>query len=155
MTQYWRPATLEDVDWVAPRLRKADVEEIKASCGTSAYEGLYASFAASNPALALVDGDGPPLGIFGLVPDADGNACVWMLGTGEIEKYPMTFLRNSLEWVRQSNRQYPILYNQVDARNGVHIKWLRWMGFTLFREVIYGPENRLFYEFFRIEPCVQ
>ena len=48
-------------------------------------------------------------------------------------------------------KRYRVLYNFIDARNTLHIKWLKWCGFTFIQKHYdYGYEKRLFYEFVRI-----
>ena len=62
-----------------------------------------------------------------------------------------TFLRQSKEVLRELHHQFILLFNEVDARNTVHIRWLRWMGFTFVRyRPNYGTEGRPFYEFCKV-----
>jgi len=62
-----------------------------------------------------------------------------------------TFLKESKAQLAKLHEQYPVLFNVVDARNEVHVRWLRYMGFTFIRKhPNWGPEGRLFYEFVRI-----
>lgn len=153
--QYWRESVIEDAYSLAPRLREADKQEIRAAVGMTPLAGLLYCLETSNPALTIIKDGEPPLGVFGLTPDPDNFAAsVWMLAANEITKYPMTFMKNAIKWVQKTNTEYPVLYNYVDARNTLHIKWLRWMGFTFLNAKRMGPENRLFFEFVRIEPCV-
>ena len=41
---YVRPSVLEDVEYLAPRLRDADVAEVQAHSGFSAHDALRAGF---------------------------------------------------------------------------------------------------------------
>lgn len=151
---YWRESIIEDAFSLAPRLREADKQEIAAAVGMDPLGGLLHSMSMSRPSLTMVMDGLPPLGMFGLVPEGDGfAAAVWMLASEDIAKNPMTFLRNGIKWVKDANRKHKVLYNYVDARNTLHIKWLRWMGFVFINKHFIGPENRPFYEFVRIEPC--
>lgn len=76
-----------------------------------------------------------------------------MLGSDLIKMHSIEFLRKSKEWVEAQD--YEILYNNIDARNTVHIKWLQWLGFTFIQELPnYGVEQRLFYQFVRIKTHV-
>jgi len=62
-----------------------------------------------------------------------------------------TFLRQSKIELRKILKEYPVLFNVVDSRNEVHVRWLQWMGFTFIKKHSeYGPEKRPFYEFVRI-----
>lgn len=151
---YWRDSIPKDAITLAPRLREADKQEIMAAVGLKPAPGLLHCLMESKPCLTMVGDEEEPFGMFGLVPDDDGfSASVWMLASDDIIKYRMVFLREAQRWVKETNKEYPVLYNSVDARNGLHIKWLRWMGFTFINQRIAGPEKRLFLDFVRIEPC--
>ncbi|WP_438027644.1 hypothetical protein [Sorangium sp. So ce233] len=64
---------------------------------------------------------------------------------------PLPFLRNSRAWVDKLMDGYQTLWNVVDARNEIHIRWLRWCGFTILRTIEnYGVEARRFHEFARM-----
>ena len=77
-----------------------------------------------------------------------------MLGTQAMfddDKDRRTFLRQSKEMLRELHQQFILLFNEVDARNTTHIRWLRWMGFIFVRyRPNYGAEGRPFYEFCRV-----
>jgi hypothetical protein len=61
------------------------------------------------------------------------------------------FLRKSKEVLAEMQKKYPLLFNVVDARNEVHVKWIGWLGFTFVKKHLnWGPEGRMFYEFVRI-----
>ena len=61
------------------------------------------------------------------------------------------FLRHSHKVCELLNQSFPIMYNYVDARNDLHIKWLKWMKFTFINKVNeFGYEKRPFYEFVKI-----
>ena len=67
------------------------------------------------------------------------------------ERDKRTFLRRSKVELDKIIQEYPVLFNVVDARNKIHVRWLQWMGFTFIKKHSeYGPEGRLFYEFVRI-----
>ena len=102
-----------------------------------------------------VELNGKPIAIFGVVDSHETIprvGYVWMLGTNEIKDIRSQFLRKCKEQLIQQEEPYEVLTNFVDKRNKVHIKWLRWMGFTIIREgEYYGAEKRTFYEFARIK----
>lgn len=89
--------------------------------------------------------------MFGYAPFDALSASVWMLSTDELEKYKKQFVRESKSWINDVNSKYRVLFNIVDARNIKHVQWLRAMGFVFIRELIHGPESRLFLEFVRIK----
>ena len=149
-----RPSTILDVSWVADGMRQADVEEVKAQSGLTPRESLLYSFFMSSPCMTIVSRHGDPIGMWGVVPEGQTAGRIWMLGRDEM----LTDVHDKWEFLRQSrihlanlHAMYPVLFNFVDARNAVHLRWLRWMGFTFIsRNDNYGPEKRTFYEFVRI-----
>lgn len=146
------PTTVEDVDFIAPRLRKADYEECKAATGNEPLNVLHDGLEVGDITLTLRSPNGERVGLCGVVKsDLENAGVVWMCATDDIYQYQMTFLRNSKEALAYLGRDYSLLYNCVDARNTVHMKWLDWMGFTFInRHETYGAESRPFYEFVRI-----
>lgn len=107
----------------------------------------------------VADVEGTPEMIFGCsATDAAPTVGIpWMLGTPVIvsPKWRMTFLRETRRAVEAWQAEYPILHNFIDARNTVHMRWLRWLGFTFIAlDETHGPFGLPFYEFVRINPCV-
>ena len=79
---------------------------------------------------------------------------IWMLGhrsmTSDYQDV-RAFLRNSPIELNKFHMNYPILFNYVDARNTTHVKWIKYMGFSIIQEhATFGVEGRLFYEFAKI-----
>lgn len=144
-----RPSRSRDAAELAPRLREADLAEIKATSGEDPLKVLEDGIACSDPSYAVVDGEDRAFALFGVVPDhqVDYAGLVWLLGSDDIEKYSFFFLRNSRLWVENLHHRFKILWNYVDASNEVHIRWLKWCGFTFSRLIEkYGVEQRPFYE---------
>jgi hypothetical protein len=124
-------ATPDHVRWLAPRLRKEDREECLAASGAEPLLALAASLGFSERAWTLVGKSGNPVGIFGISPgQSEIDRMIWMMATDEIRDNTVQFLRESRWWIEELNRIHPLLWNWVDARNELHIKWLRWNGFT-------------------------
>jgi hypothetical protein len=148
-----RPAKGGDADGLAPKLREADLQEIRANLGEEPLGVLERGVAWSDPCYAVVDGEDRPLALFGVVPDS-GCAevgMVWLLGSDDLVSHPFFVLRNSRAWVKKLHGRYRVLWNFVDARNEIHIRWLRWCGFTFLRLVEkHGVEQRPFYEFRKV-----
>jgi len=148
-----RPALSRDAASLAPRLRKADLQEIKANLGEDPLVLLEKGIAESSFCNAVVNEDDRPLALFGVVPDM-GDAdvgLIWLLASDELAAHPFFLLRNSRKWVDILQRQYRVLWNHIDARNELHIRWLKWSGFTLLRRVEeFGVERRPFYEFEKV-----
>ena len=147
---YARMSVLEDCYWVAENIRDADRDEIAANSGQTPLEALITGFSTSDVPFTIV-GDGVPAGIFGAGPAMPGVGMIWLLGTDLLLKNTTRFLRESRFWLDQCARPYDMMFNFVDARNTVHIRWIKWLGFTLINlHQEYGVEKRPFYEFVRI-----
>lgn len=146
-----RRATLADCEHLAPRARQADVEEVRASSGLTVLEALRVGLKHSAVCIALVDEQDNPLAIGG-VTETEDPLCgaVWLLVGEDIRKHQIAFLRLSRRVLGQLHAKWPVLMNCVDERNALHIRWLRWLGFTFIcRHPLYGVEWRPFIEFLR------
>ena len=142
-----------DARELAPRLRPADLQEINANLGEDPLVVLERSIAISDPCYAVVDEEDKPMALFGAAPDTGDEeiGMVWLLGSNELIAHPYYVLRNSREWIERLQQRYRVLWNCVDARNEVHIRWLKWCGFEFIRLIEqYGVEQRPFYEFQRV-----
>jgi hypothetical protein len=142
------PAKPEHIEYIAPRMRRADVEEIKAASGKSPREALEFSFDRSNEAWALIY-DGKPAAMFGVgwISILSGMAAPWLLGTDLVQDHYRHFLRGSRWWFARISSGYDVLTNIVDDRNDVSKRWLEFLGFTLDEPQIMGVERRLFRKF--------
>jgi hypothetical protein len=153
MTPYYRPACIEDAHILAPKMRKQDVEEVKASSGLDPLEALLLSMEFSDEVYAIVSGDEEVIGLFGVTPTEDSLVgCPWLLASKRLPEVSKEFIPQSLVWVKEINTKYPILRNYVDARNRIAIRWLGYLGFTFINLIEdYGVGRIPFYEFVRIE----
>jgi hypothetical protein len=79
---------------------------------------------------------------------------VWMVATDQLLDHQKEFLRYTHSFIDKLHDHYPLLFNWVDARNTVHLKWLKWSGFTFINyHEKWGPLGLPFYTFVRIRPC--
>lgn len=137
-------------------MRARDLAEIHAGSGSSPEEVLLFAFMMGRPCETVVDHDGQPVAMWGVVPDGAYPKAgrVWLLGTDRLvadRRVRMGFLRQAKQEVGRMGQLYDVLWNYVDARNQVHVDWLRWMGFTFIAErPNYGAEGRLFLEFCKV-----
>ena len=155
VTLYHRKSIPKDILAVADNMREEDVAECKAQSGSNPRESLFFCYFHSNPCRTIVSRHGNPIGMYGVVPEGlKWKGWIWMLGCQSMFddiSDKLAFLRQSKEELPKLLKQYPLLFNVVDARNTVHIHWLKWMGFTFInKHSEWGPENRPFYEFVRI-----
>lgn len=151
-----RKADHVDIAWVANNLRKADVEEWEAFLGV--HPRTLLPFMANDPnTYAIVNADGVPVGLCGVGPVKDNPliGLVWMVATPQLEAHSLEFLRKCMSVIELFHAQYPILWNHVDARNEMHIRWLKWCGFKFIaRKERFGAKSLPFIEIVRIKkPC--
>lgn len=152
-----RESTVADVFALASNVRPEDLAEIKASMGTSVEAALMIGVLHSKPCLTIVDdNDGSTvLGMFGAVPsDEEVNAgAIWLIASKDLMDVAKNqFIRESRKWVSTFQEKYELLHNVVDARNEVHIKFLRWCGFTFLQKLEgYGVNGETFIEFARLK----
>ena len=152
MKPHFRPAKVDDVYVLYPKIREVDVEEVDATIGLNIKDGLMASYQTSDETYTMVADDGDLVGMFGVSKTADPLiAVVWMLCSERLPQYSKSFIKLSKQWVKEQNKQYSILMNYVDARNTTSIKWLKHLGFVLIKRVEeFGIGKKPFYEFVRI-----
>ena len=146
-------ATRDDCLTLGRKLRKDDQEEIKALANLKGTEALILGLESSHLVNSIFTKDNVICGMFGVQGDIGKDAAVWMLASDEIEKITIPFLRQSREVVNYLNKLHPVLHNVVDARNDLHLKWLKWCGFTFINKQNIRDENKPFYTIIRI--CAQ
>lgn len=152
-----REAVAEDVFPVAVSMRLADAAECEAS-GYTQEDALAMSFRSSEGSRwTIVDGD-EPIAMFGaadctdaLTPDADGRiGSPWLLGKDAlVTTHKSWFLRNTPKIVGAADDRYSQFFNKVDARNTIHVRWLRWAGFLILPPRPWGPFGMDFHFFYR------
>ena len=139
MSNYIHPITLEAAYEVASNLREDDLRECVEGHGIvptihiplASLEGFCRYFRVPS---------GETAGIVGITGDK-----IWMLCTPAIHQYPLTFAREAKRFI--DSRTEPYLWNVVDKRNTVHIKLLKFLGFTFHEELTFGPNNLPFIRF--------
>ncbi len=151
---YTRPSMPADIPIVASNMRDADVQELQASSEGKPKEALLRGLLTGKPCMTICKADGTPVAMWGVAPQMDDVGVAWLLGTKELVEdraTRMRFLREVKAQVTKVMRTYRVLWNCVDARNTVHIRWIRWMGFTFIaKHPNYGAEGRLFLEFCKV-----
>jgi hypothetical protein len=137
---------------IATNMRREDLNEIQAIGVPDPHEALCKGMAQSKPECYVASVKEVPIAMFGVVPfdDEPKFGSIWLLGTDQIKEVPISFLKKSRKVLPAIIEPYEMVCNVVDKRNEVHIKWIKWLGFSFIRETICGPENRPFYEFARL-----
>lgn len=132
MMPYIRSSHYEDIPTVAESLRLADRLELVAS-GTDPVTALEVGYMRGAPCLSIVLG-GTPIAMFGVVPQEERIGTIWLLGTRDIEKIWLPFLRQSRPVLQGLFRGYDVLHNRLHVDNAVHRRWLSWLGFRAIRQ---------------------
>ncbi len=144
-----RTKPARDCERLSKVLRKEDAAECYAACGHSPLEALWTSFKVSQECYSVFDGL-KQLAMFGVLPLGPKVGGIWMLCADLSLVQSIDILRQAPGFIDRFERLYPTLTNVVDARNALHIKWLKHLGFT-FTELIpeHGFEGRPFHQFYR------
>ncbi len=142
------PTMPEDIADVASRMRQADIDEVEASHGTTPLWALNMSVHHSEEPWTIWAG-GERVALFGVVPTSlvMGVGLVWLLGTDAIAELYRPFLRFSRPVIEELSRGYRMIYNDVDNRNLVSARWLKWCGFKATKLVHRGPDRLPFTRF--------
>ena len=138
-----RPATEEAAIQVASNLRYEDYRECVEGHGTNPQVSLPEAVHYGH-CISFDMPNGKTAGLAGI----HDNGAIWMLCTPDIHDYPIAFAREAKRWI--DSRQEPILFNICDARNRMHLRLLKFLGFKFLRKIVYGPNNITFIEFCRL-----
>ena len=110
---------------ISPYLRQQDIDEIHAMTDLSPALAVAYSIAHSERGYtALIDDI--PCAVFGVA-----QGVIWLVGTDEITKHPVTFFRVSKKIFPQLSQGYPVLHNYVHETNTLSLRWLQWLGFHI------------------------
>ena len=135
---YVRPAVLADVLELAPKMRTADREEIKASHGKTPLESLVIPFTFKKSETYTIIGTTNEgiVGMFGVTPTKEPEyGTAWLLSSEDLFKHTKQFIKECPYWVSKMSKGYTYIYNWVDRRNWKSLKWLQFLGFEPKEEV--------------------
>ena len=142
----FRISKYEDIDLLANKLRFADKREVLDGSGQTPNQALTTGYVQSELCFTITDKEEKPVGMFGVSKEGS----IWLLATDDIMKIKVSFLRESRKVISFLCSKYRILWNYVDCRNELHIRWLKWCGFKFLRKINYGVNQKPFYEFIKI-----
>lgn len=152
-TGFMLPAKMSDAKELLENIREEDLREIKAAGSKNPLESIEHGILFSSLTgftYAVRDLEGRLCMVFGVLQShlTTNAGIVWMLGTNCIESVAFEFLRHCKEWVKKMNELFPYLYNMIDSRNTMHLKWLQWCGFDLVKSYFnYGTCETAFIHF--------
>ena len=147
MKPFHRATQLHDVCELAPNLRSEDKREVE-TLGKTSEQSLLTGYLLGRVCRSIINNYGQVVGMYGVVPADSKTGLVWMLGSDKLKKIKRPFLRESRTEVNGMNTLFPHLWNIIDSRNELHIKWIRWCGFKIIGERMIN--NVKFYEFCKV-----
>lgn len=129
------PARVDDATQIAPYLRSADKAELEAATGLDSPLSSLIYGVAFGKAWAMKEDFGElelPFALFGVMPLTKTTGIPWMVATDDIVKHKRFFVKTSREYIPQMLALYPDgLTNFIDARNKVHIDYIKHFGFEI------------------------
>lgn len=150
---YATPTIPEHLRELAQTMREADRRELMDASGQTPLGALEEGYVHSTKILTIFDDADRVVGIFGVAPNPVDPLIghPWMLASDLLEGIKKTFLKECRKYVDDLGQGFPLLMNCCDKRNVVHIKWLRWLGFSFIKEhPEYGVGRVPFLEFVKI-----
>ena len=145
------PARTEHAYQLAPVMKAADREEVKAASGFEPLEALLKSLDLSEKAYAMVAGE-EVIALGGLVPLTQEIGIPWALTSDKTALYPKQFCKITKELLKEFHESHPILTNFCDARSTTTIRWLKWCGFKIVATIPeYGVEKKQFVQFLSLK----
>ena len=149
MNSQYRTATISDGLAVANMLRIEDRKEVE-GLGLNPIFHIPFGVATCNHSTYFYTKSGEPAGVAGIADISDGVGQIWMLCTPAIHNEPFTFVRQAKLWLSEIEHQYELLWNLADARNHVHHKLLKHLGFKALRVIPAGPEQLPYFEIVKL-----
>jgi hypothetical protein len=139
-------AQAEHVLAMRDRIRQADIDELWATSKSTPEVAMHNGLSMSSHVWVMT-ADGVPLCMFGVVPASESIGVPWLVGTVDLERHAMAFLRLSIKYVKRMSSTYNHLINFIDDRNVIAISWLKWLGFTMDEPAPFGPLGVMFRRF--------
>ena len=140
----FRAVTNGDVELVLAHIRKENLDELQMDDKLDIQGVMHWCLLNSVTALTGII-DGEPVCIFGVVAASATEGQPWMFGTSLIDKHAVAFLKASRAVVGRLLDEWKLLRNWTDVRNTRGLRWLKFMGFTIFPAEPHGPNGLLFH----------
>lgn len=126
-----RPSIPEDAAELALTMRQADRTEIALAGSASPYDSLMRGIVNSVDPTTVIGPQGDVVAMGGCVQLAPNLGCPWLLASDGLLEIKRDFLRDCRPQLIKLHGTFPTLYNEVWDGNTLHIRWLRWLGFTV------------------------
>ncbi len=136
------------VEELGLKLRRCDIEEIKASSSLPPIDAMRRSFEKS-PLCWTALKDGKPIAMFGAACQSvmSVHGSPWMLGSDGLTRAVIGIGRFSRYYVARMKQRFSILENYIDARQTRSIRWLKWCGFNVDKPEPIGLHGEPFHRF--------
>ncbi len=152
-----RPSVPDDVTYLAPRLRRADLESLVACASPSAEVSLTRGLRHSDICLTALDDGGLPVVMFGTVPYPQDSTVgnLWFLSADDLRTDAERLTATANHHVEIFHGKYPILSSFMDCRDRSRKRMLLRCGFG-FGKIVTSPSGHNFQEAFKFgsETCV-
>jgi hypothetical protein len=130
---------------IAAGVRLDDLRELE---GLSSSPDLILRLSLRSSVLAWTGTvDDVPVCMFGVSPGELGEGRPWMIGTADLDRFAVIFLRRCRAEIEKMLNSFPVLVNYISVDNVRAIEWLRWLGFTISPPLPWGPRRLLFHRF--------
>lgn len=127
------PSQRRDIARILEDVREADRQELAAGWSYTPERALeYGLRYSSHVWTGFIDYQA--VCMFGVVPRSimGGEGVPWLVGTNRMVRYQFAFLRRCRPFLAKMQENYQHLENYVDDRNVAAIRWLGWLGFTIY-----------------------
>lgn len=145
-----RPFDEGDLEGVV--FRAEDEAECRAAGGESCADSIRSAYRQGQAVLVGLDPHTQvPFAYFGMGECDEVSGLVWMLGTDALAANARTIAKRTPAVLAAWHSRRTLLFNYVDARNALHIRWLRRLGFTFIKlHPRWGTQQLPFLEFARL-----
>jgi len=149
------PGVYPDYESLALRMRGIDKLETRLTNGWSPADAIRNSIQLSTKWwIGTIDGvEEMAVGVAAM-PGVSGWGAPWLLSTDKFMHGATSrdFLRRSRMFVDECADGYDMLFNIISANNHDSIRWLRFAGFEINKDVPHNFKGFPFYEFMRATP---
>lgn len=136
-----------DADLISLRVRKEDIDEWAISTTEKFIPALSESIRTSEGCVTIFDRQDLPVLIAGGQPWPDGRVLTWMVIAQGLEDYGLALMKDYRPPLDAFLSRWPEHECFSDARNEVHHKWLRYLGYIDQGIVKWGPYGAPFIHF--------
>jgi hypothetical protein len=124
-----RQADIQSAVNLAKHLREDDLNELEASVGDPPEYILQNAVELSEGRSWIAAYNNEDILIWGVVA-LETLGVPWMMATPRIKELSFSFVKGCRPYLDQLMDGFVELRNFVDARNTLHIRWLKWLGFN-------------------------